>query len=71
MGKLALAMMMLMVFLVGTLGQAYKALVEGDMETLRSAQTVVQVLPLFAAIPVAVATRRIWLAWRSRPGNFR
>lgn len=70
-GKLALAMMGLVGLLVGMLGQAYKALLEGDMEALRSAQAVVQFLPIFAAIPVVVALRRVWRAWRSRPDRFR
>jgi hypothetical protein len=70
-GKLAVAMVVLMGLLVGMLGQAYKALLEGDMEALQSAQAIVQFLPAFAAIPVVVATRRVWRAWRSRADRFR
>jgi hypothetical protein len=69
-GKLAVATVVLMALLVGILGQAYKALLEGDMEALQSAQTIVQFLPVLAAIPVVVATRRVWRAWRSRPDRF-
>jgi hypothetical protein len=70
-GKLALTMLVLMGLLVWMLGQAYRALLDGDMEALRLAQAVVQFLPAFAAIPVVVATRRVWRAWRSRPDRFR
>jgi hypothetical protein len=70
-GKLAVAMVVLMALLVGMLGQAYNALLEGDIEALQSAQAVVQSLPVLAAIPVVVATRRMWRAWRSRPRRFR
>jgi hypothetical protein len=70
-GKLAVGMVVLMALLVGMLGQAYKALLEGDIEALQSAQAVVQFLPVLAAIPVIVATRRVWRAWRSRPRRLR
>jgi hypothetical protein len=66
-GKMAFAMVVLALMSAGALEGAYGALLRGDTEALRVAQFVVLVLPVLAAVPVLVAGRRVWRAWRSRP----
>jgi TIR domain len=69
-GKMALATMLLALMLAAGLEGAYRALLDGDMQTLRLAQSFVLVLPVLAAVPVVIAGHRVWRAWRSRPTRF-
>jgi hypothetical protein len=66
---LAAAMVMLMVALLVALSNAYQAVLDRDMQALEVAQAGITALPVLAAIPLFVAARRVWRAWRASPAS--
>jgi len=69
--KMTTSMLVLTIVFAVALDGAYRAILEGDLQALRAAQFIVQLLTILAAAPMLLAVRRVLRAWRSRPTRLR
>jgi len=65
---LAAMMIILVLVLIATLAAGYQAIRADDLQLLQLIRYGVLVLPAISGALVLVAAKRVWSAWRSRPG---